>query len=181
MMPKPTEHQLGFVKHLQAYATQENRGALAALRRGLGKAPGTVSEMFPYVLPFVSGMMEYDQDPYFLIAALFGAHPSQTDKGNMGDTFRGVGVSRGDDTSTERRFVALLNAHADDLPDHLRHAIGLARGADVPVNYAQLLRDLQYWTHPDAFIQREWAEAFWRRVGEQAEGASTDTAAQVAD
>ena len=32
---------------------KENRGALAALRRGLGRPPGTAPEMYPYVVPWL--------------------------------------------------------------------------------------------------------------------------------
>lgn len=180
-MPKPTDHQIRFVAHLDDLKDRDDRGALAALRRGLGKPPGTAPEMFRYVVPFVSHLPVRDQDPFFLVAALFASHPEATSEGNMGDTMHRVAMSRGDAESTERRFVALLNAHGDDLPGHLRHAIGLAAGAQVPVNYAQLIRDLNSWDDERRIVQRQWAASFWKREARQQEEGPTPDDAAVAN
>ncbi len=40
-----------FVNRLQELAEKQERGALAALRRGLGQPPGTVAEMFRRAWP----------------------------------------------------------------------------------------------------------------------------------
>lgn len=40
-----------FVDALNRLVAREDRAALAALRRGLGKPPGTVAEMYPLVEP----------------------------------------------------------------------------------------------------------------------------------
>jgi CRISPR system Cascade subunit CasB len=61
----------------------------------------------------------------------------------------------------ERRFVALLNASPHDLAEHLRHAIALLRSKKIPVDWAQLLRDVQDWNWPNHPVQRNWARAFW--------------------
>ena len=67
----------------------------------------------------------------------------------------------GDDTAIERRFVALLAAHPDDLALYLRQAISYLRSKEVPVNWQQLLVDLQAWSHPDQYVQKRWVRAFW--------------------
>lgn len=166
----PTDHQTKFASYLERVAEREDRAALAHLRRGLGKPPGTAPEMFPIIVPWTHGMREWDADMYYLVGALFGSHPMNTDEGNFGDTCRVVharrradrGASAEDEVdSLERRFVALLNAHPDDLQWHLRHAVDLAEGEEVPVNWAALLYDLSYWTHPDRFVQRRWANSYW--------------------
>lgn len=169
-MPRPNEHQLRFVQYLCGLAEAENRAALAALRRGLGKPPGTTPEMFRYVEPWLPS--SYGGEDHYLVAALFALHPASTDSGNLGTTFAQVRHARGGteaEDSLEKRFVALLNSHQDDLPDHLRHAVSLARG-HAPVNYAQLLADLAYWDHPDRFVQRQWARAYWSASDESPEG-----------
>jgi len=168
-MPKPNDRDARFVDYLRSLAKRDERGALAALRRGLGKQPGTAPETFRYVVPFTSTLQRAaDADAYFLVAALFATHPEATDKGNVGATFAGIrrgrGRAEGDEAdSLEKRFVALLNAHIDDLPNHLRHAVGLARSAEVGVNWLQLLADIRWWSHPDHIVQREWAREFWGR------------------
>lgn len=180
----PTDHQMKFVSYLAGLARREDRASLAHLRRGLGKPPGTAPEMFPIVVPWTSSMNDWAADVYYVVAALFGAHPMTAQKGNFGDTCRvahsrrradrGAGSEEGVD-SLERRFVAMLNAHPDDLHWHLRHAVDLAAGEEVPVNWAELLYDLSYWSHPDRFVQRKWANAYWRSGStEDAEEQPTD-------
>jgi CRISPR system Cascade subunit CasB len=65
--------------------------------------------------------------------------------------------------SVERRFTALLDCHADELPGHLRHAVSLLKSKGVPVDWRVLLADVQWWGHGDRFVQREWAREFWGR------------------
>lgn len=163
----PNNH---FVQYLVELADRDDRGALAHLRRGLGKPPGTAPEMFPLVVPWIPNQAPPGvQDAYFLVASLFGAHPSHGDAlGGMGDTFH-----RQSDEQTragmERRFVALLNARREDLPDHLRHAVSLARSKGVAINYDHLLEDLIRWSRPNRQVQRRWAYEFWGAHGAPAE------------
>ena len=65
-----------------------------------------------------------------------------------------------DSGGVERRFVALLNCRAEDLPDHLRQFISLLKTNDMPIDWAQLLRDVIRWDY-DEDVQRNWARAFW--------------------
>ena len=62
----------------------------------------------------------------------------------------------------EKRLVALLNSHLDDLPKHLQHTIRLLKSKDIPVDWSQLLRDMQNWHREDREIQRSWARGFWK-------------------
>ena len=43
-------YEHGFVTYLQSLAEKDDRGALAALRRGLGQSPGSVPDTFRYVV-----------------------------------------------------------------------------------------------------------------------------------
>jgi CRISPR system Cascade subunit CasB len=64
----------------------------------------------------------------------------------------------------ERRFTALLAAHPDDLPDYLRQAVSFLKSKEVPVNWNQLLWDLQNWDRrddPKYSVQKKWARSFW--------------------
>jgi CRISPR type I-E-associated protein CasB/Cse2 len=63
---------------------------------------------------------------------------------------------------TEKRLVTLLNCHQDDLPDHLRHTIGLLKSKEIPINWLQLLNDVQNWQRESRDVQRRWARQFWR-------------------
>ena len=52
-------------------------------------------------------------------------------------------------------------AHPDDLPFFLRQAVSFLKSKDVPINWHQLMRDINHWNHPDRFVQHNWANAFW--------------------
>lgn len=159
-----------FVGYLEGLARKEDRGALAKLRRGAGKRPGSAVDALPLVVPFLPAD-PWQADAFFTVSALFGLHPEPGGRGTMGDVFRQLGEHE----SAQKRFVALLNSHEDELREHLRHAVTLARSKDVPINYRQLLRDLTNWTHPDRFVQLEWARAYWGHTDRQDEGTNTNT------
>jgi CRISPR system Cascade subunit CasB len=160
-----------FVEYLEELERNEDRAALAALRRSLGKSPGEAAEAHRYVLPFNPATRE--ESAYYLVGGLFALHPHCWRRGegdrnliNLGASFARLG-SEVESKSIEKRFVALLNCHEDDLAEHLRHAISLLRSKEIPVDWIELLKDLRNWNHPDRFVQLSWARAFWGRADEQ--------------
>lgn len=180
-MSPPRERERRFVNHLVQLTDpgREDRAALAALRRGLGKPPGEAAEMHPYVVPFLPrDGGRWEEDAHYLVAALFAWHQGVwADSGaewdrNFGASFARLAEAEWSESgSIEKRFVALLNSHRDDLPEHLRHAIGLLRAHEVPVDWAQLLRDIQEWDRGSRSTQRGWACAFWGRLPPEDEAA----------
>lgn len=154
-----------FIVHLQNLANQNDRGVLASLRRGLGQPPGSVPEMFRYVVPFLPANPRRSQESaYYLVGALFAFHPKSCDEGNLGSHLARARDENNAD-ALERRFTVLLTAHPDDLPGYLRQIVSFLKSKDIPVNWEQLLRDLQNWDHPDgrAAAQKRWAGSFWSR------------------
>ena len=126
--------------------------------------------MYRYVVPWLPEDAPYGrQAAYYLVAALFGYHPAEGGTGNMGDHFARARDVQRDDTAIERRFTTLLAAHVDDLPFYLRQAVSYLRSEEIPVNWHRLLSDVQAWGHPDRYIQRQWAEGFWRRIDKPTE------------
>ncbi len=167
-MSPPREHQRAFIEHLESLAANQDRAALAALRRGLGKEPGTVAEMHRHVVPWLpSSASPWQNDAHYLVAALFAWHqgswhreqdvPGAT---NLGASFARLAASV-ESESVESRFVAMLNCHRDDLPTHLRHGAGLLKSKEIPVDWSQLLSDIQNWDSESRRVQRSWARAFW--------------------
>jgi len=173
-MSRPLDRHRRFIASLEALADRQDRGALAALRRGLGKKPGEVADVYPYVLPWLpSTASPREEDAYFLVAGLFALHPHswhpRDDEGrsNLGASFARLMASDGS-PSIEKRFVALLNCHLDDLPAHLRSAVGLLKAHEIPIDWAQLLSDILSWHWDTRAVQREWARAFWGQSAAQA-------------
>ena len=153
-----------------------SRGTLAMLRRGVGKQPGEDANVMRYVVPWLpADASPWADRPYFTIATLFALHPLAGGKGNMGSHFRVMKQGSQSEEATERRFTALLNAHAEELDWHLRQAVSLCKANDIPVEWHRLFRDVRGWTHPDHWVQRKWARSFWARTAEVA--SDTHTAA----
>ncbi len=148
------------------YLTQTlvaDRGALAALRRGLGQPPGFAPEMLRFVVPFLPERPSaWHERTLYMLASLFALHPAHTGEGNLGDHF--ARLKSEDNTALERRFTALLAAHPDELDIHLRRAVAMFKSKDIPVNWDQLLKDCLAWSHPErqARVRRRWAMRFWR-------------------
>jgi len=184
-----TEHERDFACYLRGFAKREDRAALAALRRGLGKRPGEVSEPSRYVDPYLSdNPTPAEEQEHYLVAALFGLHPKPWEESSAGTAggrhWRNFGASlallvndpsesqdqaqrEGRLAAVERRFIALLNSHRDELPEHLRHLVGLLKAGNKPVDWGQLLHDIQRWDLPSQRVRREWALAFWRPMGKK--------------
>src|SRR5450759_404004 len=63
------------VGYLERLRDKDDRGALAALRRALGKPPGEAPEAYPYVVPFLPREVSaWQEQVYYLVAALFAVH-----------------------------------------------------------------------------------------------------------
>ena len=162
-MSEKKEHY--FITYLKSLVEKDDRGALASLRRGLGQVPGTVPEMYRYVIPLLpENPPRWQEKSFYLIASLFASHPVWTSKGNLGNH---LAKARNDNNegALERRFTALLSAHPDDLPDYLRQTISLLKSnqKEIPINWNQLLSDLQWWSHPEYGdrVRKNWATSFW--------------------
>ncbi len=182
----PAEDEYRFVGHLKALLENPDRGqaraAMAHLRRGLGKPPGTVYEMDRYVLERLpEGAYPFDEERYYLVASLFAFWHQGKDRAesfvggwyserNIGRSLRTL-VDKDPqnkeslEKSTEKRLQALLNSHREDLPDHLRRMVALLKAKDVPVNWAQLLHDLRYWEAETRSVQHAWSKGFWVQPG----------------
>lgn len=180
--PKGESKLTSLIKDLLELERREDRAALAALRRGLGKEPGTAGEMYPFVLPRLPTSEKEDayergwswrQKCHFIVASLFAWHPVQLTTGERWQRNFGASIARlkqdreGMEAGVERRFVALLNAEPEDLPDHLRTMVGLLKANDIGVDWEMLLTDLQGWSRSGRPVQTKWAKAFWRPFDEQ--------------
>lgn len=156
------------VDHWKRFAVpeHENRAALASLRRGLGEPPGSVTDMYHAMPPFVFDLYRSRKEAVFIVGALFGLH-WQAPALDKGEPFTTALKLTERSESYEKRIQALLRSDLESLPTHLRHAVTYirskrdARGAAIPVDWAQLIRHVANWDHPDRYVQQRWAEAWW--------------------
>lgn len=145
---------------------RQDRAALAHLRRGLGRKPGAAMEMYPYLGQFLPNERSPRyENAIFIVAALFAYYPdAPKTSGNLGASLRRL---KDDSDSIEKRFVALLNAEADELPNYLRQIIGLLKSKDVAVNWEKLFDDVRQWSNDNRYVQARWARSFWGKFNDE--------------
>lgn len=171
--------QRAFVGNLLRFAEagKEDRGALADLRSGLGKKPGEMARVHRYVVPYLPEQT-WDDWWYYTTATLFGLFPSHRKGYSVGKAFSPL---RNKSDSMEARFIALLNAHPDDVAKHLRHVVSLLKSSEQPIDYFRLLDDLLQWDHPEGHVQLSWARDFYaKRTQESDNAGSSDSAGEAA-
>ncbi len=150
---------------------RDNRSVLAVLRQGL--SPATETRAWPLLARFGGIGQTPEASAVRTVAALFARHPENCVTGNMGDTCRrlcrGTDEHPWDTVDGEgeavppgpvgRRFSWLLAADADDICGRVARVVLHAGRRGIPVNYAQLEKDLTLW--PDQRVREAWAGAFW--------------------
>jgi CRISPR system Cascade subunit CasB len=160
-----------FVVNLANLARDEDRPTLAKLRRGLGKRLGFAPERDGWVLTRLPANLNPDTlEIYCLVASLFALHPESGSAQSLAASFAEwhehdrlqLGKPLGERLDNiDRRFVSLLNSDAEDLPERLRRAVALLRSHEIPINWAQLIRDLKRWDYPSRSVQVRWSRHFW--------------------
>jgi CRISPR type I-E-associated protein CasB/Cse2 len=159
---KPKERAAEFVRKLRGI--RENRGKLAALRRGLSEA--TVMDAWPVVASLGGNIDRPGMSTHVDIAALFASHPVESKHRNFGETCRAIALG-GDGVKDlpeayERRFRRLLSCGEPvDLTGQLRSWVRLAASRGVGVNYESLFIDLWYWRNYADGVRVKWARSFW--------------------
>lgn len=142
--------------------TQLDAGDRARLKHNAGNTLAQsrgVHGLFFQLLPY--GVPGYHEAWYFLVATLYPlAEPAGS--GTLGDALRQARTRHPErEKGFDRRFEVLLDADEAQMPFRLRQIVRLLKQAEVPVNWAQLLRDLLYWNHIDRFVQEKWARAYY--------------------
>lgn len=169
-----------FIDWLESAAARDTR-VRAVLRRNLAFEPATYPPAFPYVEPFLRDEdSTWRRSVHYLVAALWALHWRQGRVGpplSIGEAIAHRArqqhsrdqLDKGD-SSTERRFVALLDADADQLAHRLRQVVALL--ADETLDFKALLTDLLGWRDPRKLRQQQWARDFYRTLGA---GTAADT------
>jgi CRISPR system Cascade subunit CasB len=174
------EAAIAFVEHLE-HLNQRDRGAMATLRHSLAFSPGDYPRAYPLVERFVGGGW-HERDSRrlarYAVAGLYAAHPVKHTRSLAAAL--GQLVRDKQRPSLEMRFIALLEADADTVMDHLRQTVSLLAAGGLGYDHAGLLRDLGIALDPGASpaardeLRRRWARDFYRVL--QAEPAADKTA-----
>lgn len=159
----------GFLDSLESRNKTDSK-VRAILRRSLSFAPGAFVAAYPYVEPFVRNTGDpWQREAHYLVAGLWAAHWREGRTGHsmpIGSACATYQSSTGS-TSTERRFINLIDADTDQLPHRLRQMIALLK--DQPVDFEALLRGLLYWNDDEKRTQNTWARDFYRSIDAETE------------
>ncbi|MBU6362395.1 MAG: type I-E CRISPR-associated protein Cse2/CasB [Chloroflexi bacterium] len=138
-------------------------GDRAQLKRSAGMSLSEATQvigLFYRLLPL--GVAAYNEPHYFLIATLFPL-TDEGGKGNLGVALRHISpkTKSGERNPLDRRVEILLDADATQFPFRLRQALRLLKSKDVKVNWQSLAEDILSWGHPNRFVQKNWAKAYF--------------------
>jgi CRISPR system Cascade subunit CasB len=164
-----------FVARLEALAARDDRASLARLKRCAGRRiaeSGSVMRLFYQLLP--GSIHPRAEEDYFLIATLF---PMATRRGT-GDLGRSLRILRwrlaeSQHDGIDRRVALLLDSSRAELSFRLRQVIRQVARHELPLDWRQILRDIQFWDHPERWVQKRWARSYFGGMSE-APPSSTD-------
>lgn len=145
----------------------------AVLRRSLAFAPGAFPAAFPYVEPFLKDdSPHWRRQAHYLVAALWAAHWKEGRQGPalpIGEAAARHALTQHTreqlvkgTSSTERRFIALLDADREQLPHRLRQMVALLK--EQTLDFGALLTDLLRWQDERKPTQNAWARQFYRTL-----------------
>jgi hypothetical protein len=101
-----------FINYLMEFSKNDNRAALARLRRSLGSGPERQLQCAAIIEPFLDEGEDVMRESYYLVGGLYAAHPKDTTnlKVSFGMTFKQVYLERHQLPSIEQRFLTPCRA-----------------------------------------------------------------------
>jgi CRISPR system Cascade subunit CasB len=159
----------GFIEWLESLNTKDTK-VRAVLRRSLAFEPGRHIQAIRYVEPFVRDQdNSWRREMLYLVAGLWAAHWVEgRGEGSM-SIGKACAAYQNDkkSTSTERRFINLLDADPDQLSHRLRQVVALLK--DQSIDFEALLKGLLYWKDDQKPTQNAWARDFYRNLHHEKE------------
>lgn len=163
------------------------RADMANLRRGIGKKPGELPELwgllfrdFPEALMSTSGEPTWAEWAVSGALTLYALHRQGARQDVHAEGQRlGLSVRRlagGDEErlkAVQRRFNAFATARSmPECMHHLRGLVQLLRSEDIPLDYVELAGDLYEYQTPDGAsrVRLRWGQDFYRNIYKNEEG-----------
>ena len=169
------------------------RVALAKLRRGLGKKPGTLPDLWEYTLEGLddellshTGNPTYEEWAIYLALTLYAYHQQGQTRSmhkfgaSFGDAVRLLATEGSIGKRSEavtRRMQALVSADSiESIAIHLRSLVGQLRSHVIPLDYVLLAKDLyglQYEDSKDKITLR-WGQDYYKKYAKKMEDENHD-------
>jgi CRISPR system Cascade subunit CasB len=157
------------------------RAMLARLRRGIGKPPGSIPELWsvtldelPEPLKGISGGPTKGEWAVYTALTLFALHqqgkelkgrPMHSEGESLGASVRRLVRNDDDEARIKRRFDAAATSDSpEEFSSHLRGLIQLLKADDIPLDYAAMAEDLYLFQISDAWdsVRLRWGRDFYR-------------------
>jgi CRISPR system Cascade subunit CasB len=156
-----------FIERLESLNEKDTK-VRAVLRRSLAFDPGAFVPAYPYVEPLLKGEDNlWLREMRYLVAGLWAAHWREGRSGTplpIGKACAAYQAASGS-SSTERRFINLLDADRDQLPHRLRQMAALLK--EQVIDFDALLKGLLYWNDDQKRTQNAWARDFYRTLNNE--------------
>ena len=162
------------------------KATLAKLRRGIGKTPGSVPELWDATLNGLSeDLISKDGNPtrgewaVHVALTLFALHQQgkdlkkqcmSRDGAYLGIAVRHLVQSEEAQNRIKRRFDSAVTSDSmEEFSHHLRGLIQLLKAGDIPLDYPALAEDLYRYQFPDQrdFVRLRWGQDFYRIPGNE--------------
>ena len=159
--------------------TGSGRGLLAELRRGAGKKPGELPELWGVIFDRIPEELEgkndvsYSEWAVYTALTLYALHCQGSDRDmnirdfSVGKAAAGL-VETNDDIGrvTNRLEPVVTAVSPDDLAYHMRGFIQLLKSKDIPLDYAALAKDLYLFNKSDKAdsVKLRWGRDFYREI-----------------
>ena len=159
-------------------AESEARAALANLRRGVGRRPGELPQLYGELLQDMPEEMysagskpSYAEWAVYMALTLYAMHQQgkdvKTDNISLGNAASEL-VADNDDTERiwKRLYAVASSADMQEMSYHIRALIKLLRDKDIPLDYPQLAKDLYFYQLSDEsaeHIRLKWGQDFYKK------------------
>jgi CRISPR system Cascade subunit CasB len=184
----------GKIKHLKESANQSAvRADLARLRRGIGKPPGSVPDLWGITLDGLpDGILSKDGRPTtgewaaHTALTLFALHQQGSDiradcmheeGATLGAALRRLIKSDDDVAAVKHRFDAAATSDGFvELSNHMRGLVQLLKANGVALDYAKLAEDMFWYQVPERkdSVRLRWGQDFYRARKTDADGKGND-------
>lgn len=159
--------------------SKESTKALAELRRGIGKAPGEIPQLWGYYLESMPEEFYGDTEPsraewaVYVALTLFALHQQgkdpqvesmQKEGQSFGKALSYLIHSADDQERIIRRFNIIATANGvEELFHYMRSGIQLLRGENIGLDYAKLAGDIYCYQYPEliANVRLRWGQDFY--------------------
>lgn len=165
--------------------SKENTRALAELRRGIGKRPGEIPQLWGYYLESMPEEFYGDKEPsraewaVYAALTLFALHqqgkdpefnPMQKEGQGLGKAMANLVHEENDRERITRRFNTIATAGGvEELFHYLRSVIQMLRGEDIGLDYSKLAADIYCFQFPELIsnVRLRWGQDFYRKKSER--------------